>query len=94
MNNLDNLDNNTKDTLLNIYNSWNSCRTNHQIIENINNSKIIFDSGTKSNYSINNNICDYDSEVNDKKRTLYIDKCSNLEINVNRKFNHIILQHL
>ena len=89
--NLDDSDDYINNSVSNIYNSWSSCRNNHQIIENISSSKIIFNYESNSNYSINNNICDYDSEIHDKKRTLYIDKCNELEITVNNKFNHIIL---
>ena len=82
-----NLDDNSKETILNVFNSWSSCRNNHQIIENINDSTIIFD----NNYSINEILLKYDNDIHINKRTLYIDKCNNLEILVNDKFNHIIL---
>jgi len=82
-----NLEPNIKNTILNVYSSWNLCKNNHQMIENINNSVINFN----SNYSINNNICDYDYEIINNKRTLYIDKCSDLYINIDTKFNHIVL---
>ena len=82
-----NIDDNTKNTILNVFNCWNSCKNNHQVIENINNSDIIF----SNNYSINNNLLNYDIDIDINKRTLYIDKCNNLNIKVNDKFNHIII---
>ena len=81
------LDQESKDTILNVYSSWNTCKNNHQIIENLNNSKIVFE----SNYKINDNIHDYNDDITINKRTLYIDNCHNLDIKVKNKFNHIIL---
>jgi hypothetical protein len=58
----------------NIFNSWKTCKNNQIIIENISNSKYLFDRNEES-----------------IKKTLIIDKCSYLNIDIVDKFNHILI---
>lgn len=76
LNDILNLDDSIKDTLMNIYNSWNICKNNHQYIENIENANLTFNSN---------------QETDLYKKTLYIENCTNLNIEVYNKFNNIIL---
>lgn len=63
----------SKEIYNNIYNSWKICKNNQTIIENISNSKYLFEN---------------DESI---KKTLIIDKCSYLNIDIVDKFNHIFI---
>jgi len=90
-----NIDNNTKNTILNVFSSWKNCKDNHQYIDNLQDAKINFGYNYSINYSINSNDVNYnknyDKEIEINKRTLYIDNCKNLEVEITNKFNHIVL---
>jgi hypothetical protein len=77
---------NTDDKYIeNIYTSWKNCLDNHTYIENISNAEIKFTELVEIDgieYNYNNNI-------DNKKRTLFINNCNNLNIKVYEKINHI-----
>lgn len=70
------LDTNKKNTLLNIFENWKNSELRHIIIENNNNKNIY----TSSFVNLNS------------KTTLYITNCNNIEINIEHKINHIIIE--
>lgn len=63
-----------RDILENIFNSWKTCKNNQIIIENISNSKYVFNLKEES-----------------IKKTLIIDRCSYLNIDIINKFNNILI---
>jgi hypothetical protein len=77
----------SENILQNIFDSWTKCKANHTYVENISNANVILSNMIIIN-NINNN---YDNVVENIKRTIYFDKCNNLEINIDEKFNHILL---
>jgi hypothetical protein len=56
-------------------------------IENIYNTNIILN----NQINIFNNIYNFEKDIETNKRTIYFDKCNNLNIYINEKFNHILL---
>jgi len=68
-----------EEILNNIFNSWKNCKNNQTIIENVSNIKYIFNSDNG------------DNTEKCTKKTLLIDKCSNLDIKINEKYNHILI---
>jgi len=77
----------TLDLVQNIYTSWKKCKDNHTYIENVFDANIILD----NHINISNIIYNFENIVETNKRTIYIDKCNNLNIYINEKFNHILL---
>lgn len=73
--------------IYNIYTSWKKCKDNHTYIENIYNTNIILN----NQINISNNIYNFEKDIETNKRTIYFDKCNNLNIYINEKFNHILL---
>jgi len=77
----------TLDLVYNIYTSWKKCKDNHTYIENINNTDIHLYNQIK----ISNIVYNFEKDIETNKRTIYFDKCNNMNIFINEKYNHIIL---
>ena len=70
----------------NIFISWKKCKDNHIFLDKISNQYIKYDKNlilepNKLLYSFNET----------KKKTLYVDSCDNLTINIKEKINHIVI---
>lgn len=70
----------------NIFTSWKKCKDNHIYLDKINNKYIKYD----KNLILEPNKLFY-SFIETKKKTLYIDSCNNLTINIKEKLNHIVI---
>jgi len=70
----------------NIFISWKKCKDNHIYLDKINNTYIKYD----KNLILEPNKLLY-SFIEAKKKTLYIDSCDNLTINIKEKINHIVI---
>ena len=71
----------TLDLVYNIYTSWKKCKDNHTYIENIFNTNIILD----NHINISNIKYNFENEIETNKRTIYFDKCNNLNIYIRHK---------